>query len=178
MGFLIGKAGGFRLRASGSLTRAHIIPATVSPRLPLSPARHLLLSADNARRLAAPYSYSSSHSPRFPHAPAPPSLQPRNPSPQPVCSLTMTAILSPKPRRASYRPQQPAERVLPILSPPIYVPGDMTRVSTLIPPSRRPLLTAFSSRRVPPDSCLQSTSPALPFTGLTCVARHLPLSTR
>ena len=64
----------------------------------------------------------SSLSPAHPTPAAfPPSLQ----------TTTMSTIVSPRPRRASFEPIQPLERPPPLLSPPIYLSTDIPRVSLL-----------------------------------------------
>ncbi|EKM55613.1 uncharacterized protein PHACADRAFT_144204 [Phanerochaete carnosa HHB-10118-sp] len=48
----------------------------------------------------------------------------------------MSAILSPRPRRASFDPSQPLERPAPLLSPPIYLSTDIPRSTGLFSPPR------------------------------------------
>lgn len=50
-------------------------------------------------------------------------------SPQSSLLYTMTAIVSPQPRRGSFNPPPAVERPAPLLSPPIYPSNDISRVS-------------------------------------------------
>lgn len=110
---------------------------------PSFPPRHPL-SQDNAALLAVTQYHSTCIRPSLYFGPCrlspallTPACSPVPPTPaahRPLSqTTTMTAIVSPKPRRADFSHQNSQDRPVPLLSPPIYLSTDLPRVCRSLP---------------------------------------------